>query len=63
MKDLMNKKELAIYLCLSVRSIDMLVEEGKLVKSKQGRNTVFKKENVSDYVNTYVVDDMRLETK
>ena len=63
MKDLMTKTETAIYLCLSVRAIDKLVEEGRLVRSKQGRNTVFKKENVSNYVNEYVVDDMRLETK
>ncbi len=63
MKDLMTKQELAIYLCLTTRTIDKLVLAGKLIKSKQGRNTVFKRENISNYVNTYVVDDMRLETK
>jgi hypothetical protein len=63
MKDLMNKRETAIYLCLSVRAVDKLVEEDKLIKSKQGRNTVFKKENIIKYINNYVVDDMRVETK
>lgn len=63
MKDLMTKTETAIYLCLSIRSVDKLVEEGKLIKSKQGRNTVFKKENIIKYINNYVVDDMRVETK
>lgn len=59
----MTKGETAIYLCLSVRAIDKLVEEGKLIKSKQGRNTVFKRKNVLNYVNEYVIDEMRLESK
>jgi excisionase family DNA binding protein len=59
MKDLMNKKEVASYLCLSTRTIDNLVLEGKLIKSKQGRNTVFKKENIIKYKEEYVIDEIR----
>jgi len=56
MKDLMNKTETAKYLNLSTKSVDRLVLSKKLIKSKQGRNTVFKKENILAYVKEYITD-------
>ncbi len=57
MKDLMTKKELADYLCMSTRSIDNLVLEKKLIKSKQGRSTVFKRENIERYKEENIIDE------
>jgi excisionase family DNA binding protein len=58
MKDLMNITEVAEYLNLSIRSVERLVSGKKLIKSKQGRNTVFKKENILSYVEKHIKDEV-----
>ncbi len=57
MDDINTKEETASYLKLSVRKVDMLVKEGKLKKSKQGRNTVFLRENIEKYVKECITDE------
>ncbi len=57
MKDLMTKKELADYLNVSTRTVDNYVASGKLTKSKRGRSTVFKKENIERYKEENIIDE------
>jgi len=56
MDDILTKQETAKYLKISIRQVEYLVSERKLIKSKQGRNIVFKKENILKYVGEYVKD-------
>jgi len=56
MKDYLSKTETAKYLNLSTKSVERLVKNNKLIKSKQGRNTVFRKENILAYTSKYIID-------
>lgn len=58
MEDLMTKQQVADYLKVSIRQVERLVEMKRLIKSKQGRSTVFRKENLQKYVDEYVKDEV-----
>ena len=55
-EDFMTKEELANYLKISTRTLDKLVLEGHIIKSKRGRDTLFRKENIERYIERYIID-------